>query len=171
MEFSSRAPPRDILRALADGVAALGGEVERLTAASAVLSTPCGGGSRLRVRVRVLEVLPGVHLVQIAREAGAMLELYKLYNRLAVGRLGAVIMRRADGRAAHPNAAGAFAPLESEHGDGIVDGGGPTAGGATTFSPLAPLELATAAAGPPPALPLRSAAAPNLGAEALGEGG
>lgn len=101
VQFSSRASPSDILRALSRGIEEMGGKAEN-AGASLRLVAPTGGRRTMTLRVRMLELLPGMQVVQLVKGRGSMLDLYKIYNRLAAGPMADIIMHRRDGRMVHP---------------------------------------------------------------------
>lgn len=114
VQFSSRATVPEIVKAIAEGTRALGGEA-LLGEAGALLKlkVPVGQGRTLPITVRMFELLPGVQVVQLVKNAGSMPDLYKFYNRLATGHLGDIMMRRHDGRLTHPQASNADSVLGS----------------------------------------------------------
>ena len=86
------------------------------------LIVPVGGDRVLQVKVRMLELLPQLQVVQLTKDRGSMLDLYKIYNKLAAGKLGDVIVRKHDGRAVHPRAVKASSLVVSQ--TNIGGGGG-----------------------------------------------
>lgn len=112
VQFSSRASPNDILRALSRGVEEMGGKSEN-AGASLRLIAPTGGRRTMTLRVRMIELLPGMQVVQLLKGRGSMLDLYKIYNRLAAGSLADIIMHKKDGRMVHPRLQNAASVVSS----------------------------------------------------------
>ena len=71
VQFSSRRPPGEILEALEGAAQDLGGSMHRLGDRRAVLTMPVGGGRSMKLQAHLFEVLAGIHVCQIAKDAGA----------------------------------------------------------------------------------------------------
>ncbi|KAI7845902.1 hypothetical protein COHA_000635 [Chlorella ohadii] len=93
VQFSSRLPPGEILDALESTVAALGGSVQRRGNKRTVLSVPVGASRSMRLLAHLFEVLPGVHVCQIEKDAGSSLDFMRVYGQLA-SRLQHIMMKR-----------------------------------------------------------------------------
>jgi len=109
VQFSSRALPDKVLEAFSEAVKQLDGRlitknVDNWTRRAEI---PVGKSKVLRIRLRMFELLRGVLVVQLVKEFGSMLDLYKIYNKMVAGPLETVMMRRKDGRIAHPRASNA----------------------------------------------------------------
>lgn len=109
VQFSSRAPPEKVIEAFSEAVRQLDGRmitknVDNWTRRAEI---PVGKNKLLRLRLRMFELLRGVLVVQLVKEFGSMLDLYKMYNKMVAGPLETVMMRRKDGRIAHPRASNA----------------------------------------------------------------
>ena len=109
VQFSSRALPDKVLEAFSEAVKQLEGRlitknVDNWTRRAEI---PVGKSKVLRIRLRMFELLRGVLVVQLVKEFGSMLDLYKIYNKMVAGPLETVMMRRKDGRIAHPRASNA----------------------------------------------------------------
>lgn len=109
VQFSSRARPDKVLEAFSEAVKQLEGRlitknVDNWTKRAEI---PVGQSKAIRIRLRMFELLRGVLVVQLVKEFGSMLDLYKIYNKMVAGPLETVMMRRKDGRIAHPRASNA----------------------------------------------------------------
>lgn len=106
VQFSSRALPQNIARVIAEGTRELGGKVsgEENGRVPLFLTAPVGRDRIIRVTVRMYELLSGLWVVQLAKDSGTMMDLYKFYNRLASNHLRGIMMRSRDGRTTHPKA-------------------------------------------------------------------
>ncbi|PRW55916.1 CBL-interacting serine threonine- kinase 3-like [Chlorella sorokiniana] len=93
VQFSSRLPPGEILDALESTVAALGGSAQRRGNKRTVLSVPVGTSRSMRLQAHLFEVLPGVHVCQIEKDAGSSLDFMRVYGQLA-SRLQHIMMKR-----------------------------------------------------------------------------
>jgi hypothetical protein len=72
VQFSSRRTPEDILAAVEAAAQELGGSAQRRGERRSLLSLPAGGGRALRLQVHLFEVLAGVHVCQIDKDAGGL---------------------------------------------------------------------------------------------------
>ena len=139
VQFSSRSSPNDIIRALSRGVEEMGGKVEG-AGVCLQLVAPTGGRRSMTLRVRMLEILPGLHVVQLVKGRGSMLDLYKIYNRLAAGPLADIIVYKRDGRMVHPRLQNASSIASSSD---LLGYGGRSIGGASGSVSVASLSAAS----------------------------
>ncbi len=108
VQFSTRSSPSEVAKALTLGITEMGGTVSGSGGGSSLKFTvPTGGSFTLQMRLRTYELLPGLHIVQLVKQQGNMIDLCKVYNKLAAGCLGYLIMHRKDGTVAHPMATSA----------------------------------------------------------------
>ncbi|KAG7669363.1 hypothetical protein KSW81_007518 [Nannochloris sp. 'desiccata'] len=114
VQFSTRASPSEVANVLTQGITEMGGSVSGKGASSSndhsghqgslKYTMPTGGTFTLQMRLRTFELLPGLHIVQLVKQQGNMIDLCKVYNKLAAGCLQKVIIHKKDGKVAHPMA-------------------------------------------------------------------
>ncbi|KAI3436682.1 hypothetical protein D9Q98_006098 [Chlorella vulgaris] len=92
VQFSSRRPPAAILAALQAAAAEMGGSAQVQGDKRATLAMPAGGGRVIKLHAHLFEVLAGVHVCQIAKDAGSSMDFMRSYAQLAV-RLQPIMMK------------------------------------------------------------------------------
>lgn len=83
----------EILEALEGAAQDLGGSMHRLGDRRAVLTMPVGGGRSMKLQAHLFEVLAGIHVCQIAKDAGSSMDFMRCYGQLAA-RLQPIMMKR-----------------------------------------------------------------------------
>jgi serine/threonine protein kinase len=152
VQFSTRASPSEVAQVLTQGITAMGGTVSGkggASGSSVKFIVPMGGHFTLQMRLRTYELLPGLHIVQLVKQQGNMIDLCKVYNKLAAGCLQGIIMHRKDGTVAHPMAqsagslasasdltqiSGVIPPIPPGNGSGRSSAGNGVAGESGSYS-------------------------------------
>lgn len=100
VQFSTRASPNEVAEVLTEGILKMGGSVSGSKAGKShthrdalKFTVPTGGSFTLQLRLRTYELLPGLHIVKLVKQQGNMIDLCKVYKKLAAGCLQTIIIR------------------------------------------------------------------------------
>lgn len=93
VQFSSRRTPAEILAALEAGAEGMGGLFQKLGDMRAVLTLSVGNGRTIKLQAHLFEVLAGVHVCKLQKDAGSSMDFMRCYGQLA-SRLQPILMNR-----------------------------------------------------------------------------
>jgi serine/threonine protein kinase len=109
VQFSTSSDIRDVLLRIKHGTIELGGFVDAFDTDGGPIELIAPTSTKgMSLSVKYIEVLPSVHVVQISKRIGSMLDLCKFYNKLAARYLDDIMMKKQDGRIPHPRAKNLF---------------------------------------------------------------
>lgn len=119
IQFSTTANIKDVFVRIKQGAVALGGIVENFDVDTGVMDLVVATTSRhgMAVSVRHIEVLPSMHVIQMTKKLGSMLDLCKFYNKLTAEYLDEYMMKKEDGKIPHPRSTAikTLLPTETTH--------------------------------------------------------